>query len=146
MQNMGKKKSIDADFTRVCVKMASDSRVQITKVDLDYTRLIRFTKSQKKKSNSSSSANEMYQTRKSRFFNKWELKILRSFCQSWPFNICQVSQNELQNKTLNLLAVVQKINTQTWSLTATTLKPLMIVTVVLEKTWLLAFTWLLRFT
>lgn len=65
-----KKKSIDADFTRVCVKMASDSRVQITKVDLDYTRLIRFTKSQKKKSNSSSSANEMYQTRKSRFFNK----------------------------------------------------------------------------
>lgn len=68
MQNM--EKSIDADFTRVCVKMASDSRVQITKVDLDYTRLVRFTKSQKK-SNSSSSANEMYQqTRKLRFFNK----------------------------------------------------------------------------
>lgn len=47
MQNM--EKSIDADFTRVCVKMASDSRVQITKVALDYTRLIRFTKSQKTK-------------------------------------------------------------------------------------------------
>lgn len=47
MQNM--EKSIDADFTMVCVKMASDSRVQITKVALDYTRLIRFTKSQKTK-------------------------------------------------------------------------------------------------
>lgn len=47
--------------------------------------------------------------------------------------LSELAQNELQNKTLNLLAVVEKINTQTWSLTATTLKPLMIVTVVLGK-------------